>query len=136
MGSGWFNSGHLTLEKPRIHCFCSPRGWMSRRFRSNAEDLEVCRRALVFSLRWKFKEVCSDTRQRNAIAGTDELANKSEGKQAKGSFFLLHSSELQVGRSQRDPPFYSHLELNPSSYSWERHSWEGSEHHPLKHGCV
>lgn len=68
---------------------------MSRRFRSNAEDLEVCRRALVFSLRWKFKEVCSDTRQRNATAGTDELTNKSEGKQAKGSF-LLHASELQA----------------------------------------
>lgn len=51
---------------------------------------------MVFSLRWKFKEVCSDTRQRNAIAGTDELVNKSEGKQAKGNFFLLHASELQA----------------------------------------
>lgn len=69
---------------------------MSRRFRSNAEDLEVCRRALVFRLRWKFQEVCSDTRQRNATATTDELANKSEGKQAKGSFLLLRASELQA----------------------------------------
>lgn len=87
---------------------------------------------LLFSLSWKFQEVCSNTRQRNAIAGADELASKSEGKQAKGIFLLLHASELQAEVKE----VYSRLELYPSFYSWERHSWEGSEHHLLKHGYV
>lgn len=66
---------------------------------------------MVFRLRWKFKEVCSDTRQRNAIAGTDELPTgvKASMQKAASFFYMLQNCRQKSKRS----PFLQSLRAEP-----------------------